>query len=80
MRALREGFPRVCLVLVLAAVQLYQILLAPLLGSACRFEPSCSRYAADALERHGLLRGGWKVLRRIGRCHPLHPGGYDPVT
>jgi len=56
----------------------YQILLRPVLPAACRFEPSCSEYAREALVRHGLLRGGWLTLRRIGRCHPFSPGGYDP--
>lgn len=57
----------------------YQWLISPWLGNRCRFEPSCSNYALIALRRHGLLLGGWLVVRRIGRCHPWHPGGYDPV-
>lgn len=57
----------------------YQILISPLLGPRCRFYPSCSHYALDAVRTHGALRGGWLALRRLGRCHPLNPGGYDPV-
>ena len=60
-------------------VRLYQRLVSPLLPPACRFYPSCSRYAIEALERHGALRGGLLALRRLGRCHPFHPGGLDPV-
>jgi putative membrane protein insertion efficiency factor len=56
----------------------YQLVLRPILPAACRFEPSCSEYAREALAGHGFLRGGWLALRRIGRCHPFHPGGYDP--
>jgi putative membrane protein insertion efficiency factor len=57
----------------------YQVVLSPWLGPSCRFHPSCSHYADEALERHGLLRGGWLTARRICRCGPWHPGGYDPV-
>jgi uncharacterized protein len=60
-------------------IRLYQWTLSPLLGPKCRFHPSCSQYSLEALERFGLLRGGWLALRRLGRCHPFHPGGYDPV-
>ncbi|HET7874733.1 MAG TPA: membrane protein insertion efficiency factor YidD [Methylomirabilota bacterium] len=56
----------------------YQFLLRPLLPAACRYEPSCSQYAARSIMSHGLLRGGWLALKRIGRCHPWGPGGYDP--
>jgi hypothetical protein len=64
------------LIAVLAA---YRYALSPMLGRNCRFHPSCSEYAQEALERHGALRGLWLALRRVGRCHPWHPGGYDPV-
>ncbi|XQE67190.1 membrane protein insertion efficiency factor YidD [Pseudomonas sp. P3C3] len=65
--------------LLLGLVRLYQYLISPLLGPCCRFHPSCSHYAIEAIERHGALRGGWLAVRRLGRCHPWHPGGYDPV-
>ena len=65
--------------LLLGLVRLYQYLISPLLGPRCRFHPSCSHYAIEAIERHGALRGGWLAARRLGRCHPWHPGGYDPV-
>jgi putative membrane protein insertion efficiency factor len=60
------------------AVRGYQLLIRPVLPRACRFEPSCSEYARLALVEHGLVRGLWLAARRIGRCHPFHPGGYDP--
>jgi putative membrane protein insertion efficiency factor len=57
----------------------YQLLVSPLLGPVCRYEPSCSRYADQAIVRHGLMRGGVLAARRLFRCHPFRPGGYDPV-
>jgi putative membrane protein insertion efficiency factor len=65
--------------LLIALVRGYQIVLSPLLPAACRYYPSCSAYAVEALEKHGALRGAWLALKRIGRCHPFRVGGYDPV-
>ncbi len=65
--------------LLLGAIRAYRYLLRPMLGANCRFYPSCSDYASEAIARHGAARGTWLALRRIGRCHPWHPGGYDPV-
>lgn len=63
----------------LALIRLYRWLLSPWLGPACRFEPSCSRYAELAIERHGAVRGGWLAIRRLARCHPFGGAGLDPV-
>jgi len=60
-------------------IRLYQHVISPWLGPACRYEPSCSQYAVEAVERHGALRGSWLAARRLGRCHPLGDHGYDPV-
>ncbi|HLB81710.1 MAG TPA: membrane protein insertion efficiency factor YidD [Gemmatimonadales bacterium] len=64
---------------VLGLIRVYQSTLSHLVFTQCRFEPSCSRYAYEAVERYGAVRGAWLGVRRILRCHPLHPGGYDPV-
>lgn len=60
-------------------IRLYQYLISPLLGPSCRFYPSCSHYAREALLKHGFFKGTYLAARRILRCHPFHPGGYDPV-
>jgi putative membrane protein insertion efficiency factor len=65
--------------LALWAIRFYQIAVSPYLPSACRYEPTCSRYAQEAIERFGVTRGGVMAVRRILRCTPLHEGGYDPV-
>ncbi|MBV9232539.1 MAG: membrane protein insertion efficiency factor YidD [Candidatus Eremiobacteraeota bacterium] len=66
--------------LAVAAIRTYRILISPLLPRACRFYPSCSEYAAEAIACHGMLRGGWLALRRLARCNPWHPGGVDFVA
>jgi uncharacterized protein len=63
----------------MAAIRVYQWTLSPLLGPRCRFYPSCSCYMHEAIDRHGAMRGGWLGLKRLLRCHPFTPGGYDPV-
>ena len=65
--------------LLLALIRGYRYLLSPWWGSACRFTPTCSTYAIEAIERHGAVHGGWLALRRIARCHPWCAGGFDPV-
>jgi len=65
--------------ILLALIRGYQYALRPMLGANCRFAPSCSEYASEAIARHGARRGTWLALRRVARCHPYHPGGYDPV-
>ena len=66
-------------ILVLWLIQGYRVLISPLFPQTCRFHPTCSQYALQAIEQFGIWRGGWLALRRILRCHPFHPGGYDPV-
>lgn len=65
--------------LAIGFVRLYQMIVSPWLPRSCRFHPSCSHYACEALAGHGVWRGGWLTLRRISRCHPFHAGGLDPV-
>lgn len=60
-------------------IYLYRITLSPFIGQSCRFYPTCSHYAEDALRKYGALKGSWLAVKRIGRCHPWHPGGFDPV-
>jgi hypothetical protein len=65
--------------LAVLVLRVYRRLLSPLLGQNCRFHPTCSRYAIEAIESHGFVRGGWLAARRVSRCHPFHEGGLDPV-
>ena len=65
--------------LLLVALRFYRRAISPMLPPACRFQPTCSRYAIEAIETHGAVRGSWLATKRIAKCHPFHPGGYDPV-
>jgi uncharacterized protein len=78
-RAPRSPIARAAAWLLIFLVRGYQVVLSPLFPPACRYYPSCSQYAIEALEKHGALRGAWLAARRIARCHPFRPGGYDPV-
>jgi putative membrane protein insertion efficiency factor len=60
-------------------IKIYQHTLSRALPSSCRFYPSCSEYGVQALQKHGVFRGGWLTVKRVARCHPFNPGGYDPV-
>jgi putative membrane protein insertion efficiency factor len=65
--------------LLIGSLRVYKRWISPLLGPRCRFAPTCSEYAMEAIARFGAIRGGWLAARRIARCHPFHPGGHDPV-
>lgn len=65
--------------ILLAMVRFYQNYISPLKGPTCRYTPTCSSYALEAIERYGAARGSWLATKRVLRCHPFHPGGYDPV-
>lgn len=65
--------------ILLALIRAYQYLVSPMLGPSCRFTPTCSEYAVEALKKYGVIKGGWLSVKRVGRCHPWHDGGYDPL-
>lgn len=65
--------------ILIGLIRAYQMAVSPLLGPHCRFTPTCSEYAREAIARHGLGRGAWLALKRLARCHPFHAGGHDPV-
>jgi uncharacterized protein len=65
--------------ILLSLIKAYQYAISPLMAPTCRFTPSCSEYASQAIERHGVLRGGWLSAKRLLRCNPWNPGGYDPA-
>jgi putative membrane protein insertion efficiency factor len=65
--------------LLLLMIRIYQSVLSPVLGPACRFYPNCSEYAYEAIDTYGVIKGGYLAVKRLFRCHPFHPGGFDPV-
>ena len=72
--------PQVLIMLLGLLLSGYRAVISPFLGPCCRFAPSCSAYASEAVERFGILHGGWMAVKRVLRCHPFHPGGWDPVV
>ncbi|MCD6319051.1 MAG: membrane protein insertion efficiency factor YidD [Candidatus Desulfofervidaceae bacterium] len=64
---------------IISLIKIYQRFLSPLFPPSCRFHPTCSAYAIEAITRYGIIKGGLKALLRVAKCHPFHPGGYDPV-
>ena len=66
-------------ILFIGLIRFYQLFISPLFPPTCRFYPTCSQYAIEAIEKKGALRGGWLAVKRIAKCHPFHSGGYDPV-
>lgn len=79
MEKISKALRRLAIALPLFLIKCYQWFISPLLGQSCRFHPTCSFYALEALKTHGLLIGGWLSIKRILKCHPLHAGGIDPV-
>jgi len=65
--------------LLIGLIRFYQLVLSPFMGNQCRFTPTCSQFAREAVEKHGAFKGSWLAIRRISRCHPWHAGGHDPV-
>jgi len=65
--------------ILMGLIRLYQMTLSKIMPPSCRFTPSCSHYGYEAVRKYGALKGGWMAVKRVGRCHPLNPGGYDPV-
>ena len=65
--------------LLLGLIRLYQLTLSRMLPASCRFTPSCSHYGYEAIAKYGALKGGWLAIKRVARCHPFNPGGYDPI-
>ena len=74
-----RALTRVFVWVFVAIIRIYQVVMSPWLGAACRFEPSCSEYAIAAFQTHGVTNGGWLIVRRLSRCHPMGGDGFDPV-
>lgn len=75
---LRTALNTLALAIAKGCIRAYQLTLSPFIGHQCRFHPTCSNYALAALDSHGPLKGAWLALRRLSKCHPFHPGGFDP--
>ena len=79
MAKLRQALNQALAAVLLAGIGFYRRFISPMIGPRCRFTPTCSTYAVEAVQRHGALRGSWLTLKRLLRCHPFAAGGYDPV-
>ncbi|MEG0798326.1 MAG: membrane protein insertion efficiency factor YidD [Acidaminococcaceae bacterium] len=66
-------------IILISFIRFYQLFISPLFPPTCRFYPTCSQYAIEAITKKGIIRGGWMAIKRIAKCHPFHSGGYDPV-
>ncbi|WP_430453784.1 membrane protein insertion efficiency factor YidD [Rhodopirellula europaea] len=74
-----RGFlSRLAISTMVLCIRWYQVVISPMMGPSCRFTPTCSAYAIESIQKHGTIRGTWRAIKRIGRCHPWNPGGYDP--
>ena len=76
---MKQGIAGILKFLLISLIHFYQIFISPLLGNNCRYYPTCSQYAIEAIEKKGVIKGSWMAVKRICRCHPWHDGGYDPV-
>lgn len=74
-----EQITKLWAVILITVIKAYRLLLSPFIGPCCRFYPSCSAYAIEALQQKGLMQGSWLMIKRIMKCHPWHVGGYDPI-
>ena len=76
---MKKGFTYIIETILISLIRFYQLFISPLLGNNCRYYPTCSQYAIEAIEKKGIIKGSWMAVKRICRCHPWHDGGYDPV-
>ena len=76
---MKQGIAGILKFLLISLIHFYQIFISPLLGNNCRYYPTCSQYAIEAIEKKGVIKGSWMAVKRICRCHPWHDGGHDPV-
>ncbi|MBO5637953.1 MAG: membrane protein insertion efficiency factor YidD [Acidaminococcaceae bacterium] len=76
---MKNGVVKFLKILMISLIRFYQLCISPLLGNNCRYYPTCSQYAIEAIQKKGIIKGSWLAVKRICRCHPWHDGGYDPV-
>ena len=79
MQSIFQFFMSIPKLLAMGVIRFYQLTISRVMPPSCRFTPTCSHYGYEAIEKHGFTKGGWMAVKRVSRCHPLNPGGYDPV-